>query len=119
MPASGAFEESTPAEAQTNPCRVSAITSGGRLRTIRADSLRITSSRRGSSPPASSRARSDGSTSSNRTIRPSALETAFCAITSTSPSASSTRSAISAPRSAPCSISGSPSTGRIEITGGR
>ena len=29
-----AFEASTPADAQTNPCRVSAITSGGRARTI-------------------------------------------------------------------------------------
>ena len=56
MSGSGAFEESTPAEAQTKPCRVSAITSGGRVRTIRADSRRITSSWRGSSSPASSRA---------------------------------------------------------------
>ena len=32
-PRPGAFDASTPAEAQTNPCRVSAITSGGRERT--------------------------------------------------------------------------------------
>ena len=41
VPGSGAFEWSTPAEAQTKPCRVSAITSGGRARTIRAVSRRI------------------------------------------------------------------------------
>ena len=40
---SGAFEASTPAEAQTKPWRVSAITSGGRARTMRAASRRITS----------------------------------------------------------------------------
>jgi len=119
VPASGAFEESTPAEAQTKPCRVSEITSGGRLRTIRADSRRITSWRRASSSPASSRACSDGSTRSRRTMRPSAFETAFCATTSTSPSSSRVRSAISAARSSPSPISGSPSTGRIEITAGR
>ena len=33
FPASGAFDASTPADAQTKPCRVCAITSGGRLRT--------------------------------------------------------------------------------------
>ena len=45
-----------PAEAQTNPCRVSAITSGGRERTTSLLSRRITSTCRGSpSGPASSR----------------------------------------------------------------
>ena len=54
---------------------------------MRVVSRRITSSWRGSLPgPASSRARSEGSTSSRRTTRPSALETAFCATTTTSPS---------------------------------
>ena len=33
MPSPGAFDASTPADAQTNPWRVSAITSGGRERT--------------------------------------------------------------------------------------
>ena len=41
MPASGAFDASTPADAQTKPCRVSAITSGPRARTMRTDSRRI------------------------------------------------------------------------------
>ena len=48
-----AFDWSTPAEAQTKPCRVSAITSGGRARTIRRLSRRITSRRRASSSAAS------------------------------------------------------------------
>ena len=66
MSASGVFEWSTPADAQTNPCRVSAITSGARSRTIRFVSRRITSSSRGSrSPAASSIARSDGSISAS------------------------------------------------------
>ena len=80
MSGSGAFEASTPAEAQTKPCRVSAITSGGRVRTTRADSRRITSSCRGSpSEPASRRASSEGSISARRTTRPSAFETTFWA----------------------------------------
>src|SRR5207248_2179043 len=79
VPGTGAFEESTPADAQTNPCFVSAITSGGRVRTTRFDSRRITSRRRGSSLPARRRASSVGSTSASRTTRPSAFETAFCA----------------------------------------
>ena len=62
MSAPFAFEASTPADAQTKPCRVSAMTSGGRERTTSRASLRITSRRRGSASPASSRARSDGST---------------------------------------------------------
>ena len=84
-PSSGAFDASTPAEAQTKPCRVSAITSGGRERMTSLLSRRITSRCRGSpSGPASSRARSDGSTSASRTTRPSTFETAFCATTTTS-----------------------------------
>ena len=81
-----AFDASTPAEAHTKPCRVRAITSGGRERTTSADSRRITSTWRGSpSSPASSTARGDGSTSSSRTTRPSTFDTAFCATTTTSP----------------------------------
>ena len=58
VPGPFAFEASTPAEAQTKPCRVRAITSGGRERTTSADSRRITSTCRGSpSSPASSTAR--------------------------------------------------------------
>ncbi len=61
---SAAFEWSTPAEAQTKPWRVSAITSPPRERTTRTVSDRITSSwRRLVSGPASSRARAEGSTS--------------------------------------------------------
>src|SRR5439155_2134704 len=111
MSGSGAFEPSTPAEAQTKPCRVSAITSGGRVRTSRALSPRITSSRRGSSPAARSRACADGSTSARRTTRPSALETTLCATTITSPSSSSTAAAISAATSSPSPTSGIPLTG--------
>src|SRR5205085_1979797 len=102
---------STPAEAQTKPCRVSAMTSGGRVRTRRALSRRITSSRRGSCSPASSRAWADGLTSASRTMRPSALETTLCATTITSPSSSSTAAAISWPTSSPSPTSGSPFTG--------
>ena len=62
MPGSGAFEWSTPADAQMNPWRVWAITSGPRSRMIRFASRRITSTSRGSrSSPASSRAFADGS----------------------------------------------------------
>ena len=43
-----ALEPSTPADAHTNPCRVSAMTSGGRARTTSRASPRITSMRRGS-----------------------------------------------------------------------
>ena len=50
VPGSGALEASTPAEAQTNPWRVSAITSGGRERTTRTASPRITSRWRASCP---------------------------------------------------------------------
>ena len=72
-----AFDWSTPAEAQTKPCRVSAITSGGRARTIRRLSRRITSRRRASSSAASSLAWSDGSIPSRCTTRPSTFDTAF------------------------------------------
>ena len=46
-----AFDASTPAEAQTKPWCVSAMTSGGRVRTSSLLSRRMTSSRRGSSSP--------------------------------------------------------------------
>src|SRR2546429_2216345 len=108
---SGAFEASTPAEAQTKPGRVSAITSGARVRRIRALSRRITSSRRGSSFAARSRAWAEGSTSASRTTRPSALETTLCATTTTSPSSRSAAAAISSARSSPSRTSGSPLTG--------
>src|SRR5829696_5642936 len=75
--APGAFEASTPAEAQTKPWRVSAMTSGGRLRTTRAVSRRITSTWRGSPSPACAWASSEGSTSLSATTRPSALDTVF------------------------------------------
>ena len=47
VPAPFAFDASTPADAQTKPCRVSAITSGGRDRTTRTLSRRISSRWRG------------------------------------------------------------------------
>ena len=92
VPGPFAFDASTPADAHTNPCRVSAITSGGRLRRISLLSRRTTSSRRASSSPASSRARSEGSTSSSETTRPSTFETAFCATTRTSRSSNAAAS---------------------------
>src|SRR5438067_600780 len=110
-PGRGAFEESTPADAQMNPCRVSAITSGGRTRTISTDSRRIASTRRGSRSPASSRARADGSMSSRRTTRPSAFDTTFCASTTMSSSSSSTAPATRPPRSSPSPTSGIPTSG--------
>src|SRR6478735_396714 len=87
------------------------MTSGGRVRTRRTLSRRITSSRRGSSPPARSRACDDGSMSSRRTTRPSALETTLCATTTTSPSCSLTADAINAATLSPSPTSGSPWTG--------
>ena len=50
-------------------------------------------------------------------MRPSAFDTAFCETTTTSPVSSSACSAISAPRSSPSAIAGSPSTGRILSSG--
>ena len=81
-----AFEESMPALAQIRPLLVSTIRTRS-LRTIRALSARISSTRRGSLPsgPASSAARADGSTSPRRRRRPSAFETTFWATTMTSP----------------------------------
>ena len=78
-------------------------------------SRRMTSIRRASSSPASSRARSDGSTPSRPTTRPSTFETAFCATTTTSPCSSpparAAASARSAARSSPSSSSGIPRSG--------
>ena len=116
MPSPGVLDASTPAEAQTKPCRVSAITSGGRERTTSRLSRRITSTRRASpSSPASSTARADASTSASRTTRPSTFETAFWATTTTSPSSSPPAAPAAAwsrsPRSSPSTSSGSPSSG--------
>ena len=66
---SGALEASTPADAQTKPCRVSAMTKPPRRRTIRTDSRRTASTWRGSWSSAISRASGDGSSSSRRTTR--------------------------------------------------
>ena len=92
MPGSAAFEWSTPAEAQTNPCRVSAITSPPRERTMRAvsreDHLEL---RGGRSPARRARGALGGLDVLERTTRPSAFETTFCATTTTSPSSSSAR----------------------------
>ena len=103
VPGSGAFEWSTPADAQTKPCRVSAITSGAALAH---DPLRLAQHR---PRPRAGRARRRQLDApgrrprrpSMRTTRPSAFETAFCATTTTSPSSSSARPAISAARSSP------------------
>ena len=120
MPGSAAFEWSTPAEAQTKPWRVSAITSASRERTMRFVSRRITSSWRGSRRRRRARARGrEASTSSSATTRPSAFETAFCATTTTSPSASSARAGDQRAEVVALARSpAGPSTGRIEITSG-
>ena len=71
----GAFERSTPADAQTSPCRVSQIRRLPRRRTIRTASRSTTSTNRGSSsPPAISTAsapRLDGRPGRARGPRPS------------------------------------------------
>ena len=51
VPSPFAFDASTPADAQTKPCRVSEMTSGGRERTTRVLSRRIASTWRGSRSP--------------------------------------------------------------------
>ena len=68
MPAA-TFEASTPAFAQTKPCRVSAITRSPRRATTRR-----------------SRGRRRGAGRSPATTRPSAFDTTFCVTTTTSPS---------------------------------
>ena len=102
VPGSGAFEASTPAAAHTKPCRVSAMTSSPRRRTIRRASL------------------STSSSFSPRTTRPSAFEITLCDTTSTSPFSKSAASAISAATSSPARISGRPSIGmtRSSLRGG-
>ncbi len=108
---------STPALAQTNPCRVRLmIRPPGPMRTMDADSRRTSSTWRGSLPhcEAHARAKSDGSTDASSTSLPSALETTFWVTTSTSASArrtseASAASAMSAARSSPGATSGMPS----------
>src|SRR5436190_386584 len=104
----GAFDASTPALAQMNPWRVSAMMMPRSMRTIRLDSRRTTSTTAGSFPyrAAQSRARGDGATSASGTTAPSAFDTNFCATTNTSPSSiaiadSPTAAAIDPPRSIP------------------
>ena len=120
MPGSGAFEWSTPAEAQTKPWRVSAMMNGGRARTIRAVSRRTTSTSRGSRV-AGELARPlrrldvldphDAALGLRDRLLRDDDDVAVLELRA--------RPAISAPRSSPASISGRPSTGTIEITGGR
>ena len=97
------------------PCVVSAITSGGRTRTTRAASRRITSIRRGSLVVAGDlrSPRRTARSSASRTTRPSAFETIFCARTTTSPSSSSILAAISSARSSSAAISGRSATGMM------
>src|SRR6516225_5693213 len=114
---SATFEWSMPALAITKPRRCSTISRPGRWRTTRFDSDSTTSTNRGSlsTSAASAVARSDGSTVAISTYRPSALETIFCATTSTSPSRGTTplsaNAAIAtAPRSSPGCIKGMPAS---------
>ena len=74
----------------------------------------------GRGPPASSRARVEGSTSARSTTRPSTFETAFCATTTTSwstrpPTALAARTTWP-PRSSPSSSSGIPRSGRTRTS---
>ena len=120
VPGSGAFEWSTPAEAQINPCRVWAITSGPRSRMICTASWRITSTSRGSrSSPASSRAFSDGTIPSMRTTDPRPSRPPSGRRRRCRRPRSSASSAIIDARSSPSRTSGRPCTGMIWITPGR
>ena len=97
------FDTSTPALAHTNPCGVSLTTSSSRRRRTRADSRSISARRAWSSP------------SGRGTSRPSALETIFWVTTTTSPSRSSTASAIRSATTSPGPTSGRPSTGMTSM----
>ena len=113
-----AFEASTPAEAQTNPWRVSAMTSGGRGRGrplgSRGGSPRSAADRRRA---ASSRARSDGSTSVEmrrrdpRPSRPPSARRRRRRPSSKPARALRAAATRSAPRSSPSSSSGIPRSG--------
>ena len=87
-PSAGAtLDWSTPAFAMTKPSLCSTISKFGRARTTRRDSDSTISTSRGSlliSAPSFS-ASADGVTVATSTVRPSALETIFCATTNTSP----------------------------------
>ena len=111
----GTFEASTPALAQMKPWVVSAMITPRSIRTMRLDSRRTTSTKRGSLPQvsANSRARPEGTTSVSRTTRPSAFDTTFCATTRTSPvtrplPSRSAASEMRRARSFPSAISGIP-----------
>ena len=112
VPGSAAFDGSTPADAQTKPWRVSAITSAPRERTTRFVSRRITSTLRGSlTSPASSRARAgrlDVVETHDAALR---LRDRLLRDHDDVAVLERAAPAISAPRSSPASISGRPSTG--------
>ena len=117
MSGAPAFERSTPAFAHTKPWRVSQIRMPRSQRTIFAHSESTTSIWRASLPDSAaiSCARSPGTTSASRTIRPSLLDTIFCAMTTMSPSRIASRCAsaasrMSVARSSPGRISGRPLT---------
>jgi len=111
---------STPALAQTKPCRVFAIITPRSIRTMPLDSLRTTSISLGSLwySAAHRSARSEGLIESRRTVLPSALDTIFWATTTTSPLVGTSRwrwaaSTSSCDRSSPTRTSGSPVNGII------
>ena len=81
------LEVSMPALASTMPLRCATTSTPLRCRTTSVDSRRISSTSRGSlsTSAASCCARADGVTSRRSTTRPSALDTIFCAMTTTSP----------------------------------
>src|SRR2546426_386360 len=106
---------STPAFAQMNPSRCSAMINPGRTRSTARDSFKITWHSRGSffASSASCNARGPGVTSSRLTTLPSALETTFCATTRISKSSGATSlkrkiSRIRRDRSSPGRTSGKP-----------
>ena len=111
---------STPALAQTKPCRVLAIITPRSIRTILLDSLKTTSISLGSFwySAAHRSARSEGLIESRRTVLPSALDTIFWATTTTSPLLGTNRwrwaaSTSNRDRSSPGTTSGSPVNGMI------
>ena len=116
-PSADAFDWSTPALAHTKPWRVTQMSVPSTALRSSADSSSTACTRRASLPcsPASARACSPGSISSRRRTRPSAFDTTLCAITSTSPSRSSSGApaAIRPARSSPGRTGGS---GASELT---
>lgn len=113
------FDRSIPALARMKPKRWATIKTPSRYRRTSLDSPRMSSTNLGSVPVLAARsiARADGTTVVRSIVRPSDLDTIFCAKTRTSPSHSRSPDASSAAsvrlaRSAPTATRQMPSSGR-------